>query len=139
MEIEGLSEFQKDLLDVAQRKLPKESFKIMRKIGSKARTQVARVARSEVEKQTGNYHKGFKRGKAFRDEDGQIVVRVINSQPHAHLIEHGHRIVDKSGDEHGFVPGKKVMEKGIQKFDSTGQFDKMLETWLDDMLDSGKL
>lgn len=139
MKIDGLTDFQKDLLEVAQRKLPKESFKIMRKIGSKARTQVARHARSKVKKQNNVYHKRFKRGKVFKDEDGQIVVRVINSAPHAHLIEHGHRQVTKDGREVGFTPGKKVMATGIQKFDNTGEFETMLSDWLDDLLDKGDL
>lgn len=138
MKIEGLTEFQKDLLDVAQRKLPKETFKVMRKIGTKARTQVAKHARSKVKKDTGTYHKRFKRGKVFKDADGQIVVRVINSAPHAHLIEHGHRVV-RGGDEVGFAPGKKVMEQGIKNFDNSGEFEKMLSDWLDDLLDSGDL
>ncbi|MFJ5771406.1 HK97 gp10 family phage protein [Psychrobacillus sp. NPDC093180] len=137
--IEGLTEFQNDLLEVAQKRLPKESFKIMRKIGSKARTVVAREARSKVKKKSGNYHKKFKRGKVFRDQDGDIIVRVFNSSNHAHLIEEGHRMVTKSGDEVGFVPGKKVVEQGIHKFNSSGEYENMLADWLDDLLDSGRL
>lgn len=139
METKGLTEFQKDLLAMAQRKLPKESTKIMRKIGSKARTQVARKARSQVNKVTGNYHKKWKRGKVFKGNEGELVVRVINSSPHAHLIENGHRMVTHDGDEIGFVQGKKVLEKGMKDFDSSGQFESMLSTWLDDLLDGGKL
>ena len=139
LEIKGLSEFQVDLLDVAQVKLPKQSYKIMRKIGSKARTQIVRKARSEVKKDTGFYHSKFKRGKVFKDAEGKIVVRIVNSAPHAHLIEHGHRQVTKDGQEIGFVPGKKVMEKGMSQFDGSGTFDKMLLEWLDELLESGDL
>lgn len=139
LEINGLTEFQRDLLDVAQNKLPKESLKVMRKIGSKARTKVARKARSTVKKKTGNYHKGFKRGKAFKDTDGKYVVRVINSQPHAHLIEYGHQQVTKDGRNVGFVAGKNVMANGIAEFDSSGTFEKELLSWLDDLLESGDL
>lgn len=138
MEFEGLTDFQRDLLEVAQVRLPRETYKIMRKIGSKANTQVKKEARSKVKKVTGTYHKRFKRGKAFKDADGQIVVRIINSSPHAHLIEHGHRLV-RGGVEVGFVPGKKVMESGMANFDSSGQFDKMLSDWLDEELDKGNL
>jgi hypothetical protein len=138
-EMEGLTEFQEDLLEIAQEKLPKQTNKIMRKIGSKARTQVARLARSTVNKDTGMYHKRFKRGKVFKDDDGQIVVRVYNSAPHAHLIEYGHRQVTKDGEEVGFTPGKHVMVQGMKKFDDSGQFDSMLSDWLDDLLDSGDL
>lgn len=138
-QLTGLTEFQRDLLEVAQRRLPRESFQIMRKIGNKARTVVAKEARSRVKKDTGMYHKRFKRGKVFKDDEGKIVVRVINSAPHAHLIEYGHRQVSSNGTETGFVPGKKVMENGIEKFNSSGQFDKMLSDWLDEQLDRGNL
>lgn len=137
--IDGLTNFQKDLLEVAQEKLPKETFGIMRKIGSKARTHVAKEARSKVKKKAGTYHKKFKRGKVFKDNKGQIIVRVVNSSPHAHLIEHGHRNVTPGGREVGFTTGKKVMEQGIQNFDASGEFENMLSEWLDELLDSGKL
>lgn len=139
LEIEGLTEFQQDLLEVAQKKLPKESLKVMRKIGSKARTKVARKARSTVHKKTGNYQKGFKRGKAFKDSEGKYVVRVINSQPHAHLIEYGHQQVAKDGRNVGFVPGKKVLADGMADFDSSGIYEKELLNWLDELLESGDL
>lgn len=138
-ELTGLTEFQRDLLEVAQRRLPRETNKIMRKIGSKARTVVAKEARSKVKKDTGTYHKRFKRGKVFKDASGQIVVRVINSSPHAHLIEHGHRQVSRGGTETGFVTGKKVMEHGIENFNNSGTFEKMLSDWLDDELTRGNL
>ncbi|MFJ8261411.1 HK97 gp10 family phage protein [Rummeliibacillus sp. NPDC094406] len=139
MEIEGLTEFQNDLLDVAKKKLPKESYKVMRKIGSKARTKVARKARTMVKKKTGNYQKGFKRGKAFKDSEGKYVVRVINSQPHAHLIEYGHQQVTKDGRNVGFVPGKNILRNGMAEFDNSGVFEKELLNWLDDLLESGGL
>ncbi|RIJ65528.1 HK97 gp10 family phage protein [Rummeliibacillus sp. POC4] len=139
MEMEGLTEFQNDLLEVAQKKLPKESLKIMRKVGSKARTKVARKARSIVHKQTGNYQKGFKRGKAFKDSEGKYVVRIINSQPHAHLIEYGHKQVTKDGRNIGFVPGKNILANGMAEFDSSGVYEKELLNWLDDLLESGDL
>lgn len=153
MAIEGLSDLQRDLLDVANKKLPKESIKIMRKAGSKARTQVARKARQEVKKKTGKYHNKWKRGKVFKGIGGEMVVRVINSSPHAHLIEHGHRQVmnpPKSegrgfipgkgiGEEVGFVPGKKVLDKGMRDFEASGQYENMLSKWLDELLKDGKL
>jgi len=139
IELEGLDDFQRRLLEVAQRRLPKETPKIMRKIGSKARTAIAKEARSKVKKRDNVYHKRFKRGKVFKDPEGKFVVRVINSAPHAHLIEYGHRQVTKNGQEVGFVTGKKVMKNGIDNFNSSGQVDSMLSDWLDDLLRSGRL
>lgn len=139
LEINGLTELQKSLLEVAQKRLPKETKKVMRKAGSKARTHVARKARAKVKKKTGNYHKKFKRGKVFVNEHGETVVRVINSSPHAHLIEDGHRQVTKDGREIGFVPGRKVMKEGMDDFDNSGQYTEILSDWLDQLLRDGKL
>lgn len=140
MEIEGLTEFQMDLLEVAQQKLPKETPKIMRKVGSKARTQVAKRARRDVKKDSGKYHKKWKRGKVFKGRDDETVVRVFNSSPHAHLIEDGHRMVDHNGRYLGkFVKGKKVLDNGMKDFDSSGQMEKLVSEWLDKLLKDGKL
>lgn len=140
MELEGLTEFQLDLLEVAQRKLPKEIPKIMRKVGSKARTQVARRARKDVKKDSGKYHKKWKRGKVFRGREGEMVVRVFNSSPHAHLIEDGHRMVAHDGRDLGkFIKGKKVLDNGMKEFESSGQMEKMISDWLDKLLEDGKL
>ena len=46
--------------------------------------------------------KGFKRGKVYKYKGEEDTVRVYNSMPHAHLIENGHIIKDKTGKEHGF-------------------------------------
>lgn len=134
MEFVGLDEFQKDLLSLAQDKLPRETYKHMRKVGSKNAVQIRKVARAKVDKKTGMYHKRFKRGKVFRDDDGTYVVRVFNSSPHAHLIEYGHRLV-RGGQEVGFVPGKNVISEGSKNFDDSQQFEKMTAEWLDKMLD----
>lgn len=138
MEIKGLTEYQRGLMEVAQKRYPLESYKIMRQIGSKARTHVARKAKSTVHKVTGNYQKGWKRGKAFKGRNGEIVVRVYNSSPHAHLIEDGHRMITKGGKEVGFVKGAKVLDKSMREFEEK-EMESMLSDWIDDLLESGKL
>lgn len=153
-EIEGLTEMQNALLDVAQRRLPTETKKVMRKAGSKMRVYVKRRAKV-IGVKNDIYHKKFKRGKVFKNDRGEWVVRVVNSAPHAHLIEHGHRQVvqngrtrksdgryiayRRAGQEVGFVPGKKVMDKGAADFGRSGQYDEILGKWIDDLLKDGKL
>lgn len=140
IQMNGLTDFQRDLFDVATREVPNEAPKLMRKIGSKARTKVAKKGRSLVKKKSGTYHKKWKRGKVFVGYQGELVVRVINSAPHAHLIEDGHRMVDHEGNETGdFVPGKKVLDKGIREFESSGDVEKETVKWLDELLRKKKL
>ncbi|MGG2053100.1 HK97 gp10 family phage protein [Lysinibacillus pakistanensis] len=138
MQITGLTNFQKDLLKTSKA-VPKEMPKIMRKVGTKARSVVAKRARSDVKKLTGNYHKSWKRGKVFIGNEGAMVVRVYNSSPHAHLIEDGHRQVTKDGQEVGFVRGKRVLEKGMVEFDSSGVAGDMISDWVDELLEQNKL
>lgn len=134
-EIKELDNFQKKLLKKAQKEFPRETYRFLRKAGSKGRTYIARKARKLVKKKTGNYHKAWKRGKAYKKRDGSYEVQIRNSAPHAHLIEYGHRQVSKNGTEVGFVKGKHILEKGIKEYES--QFLNMLEDWLDEMLEKG--
>ena len=137
MEIRGLTEFQRDLMRTS-RKLPKKMPMIMRKIGSKARTHVAKKSRQLIKKDTGLYHKKWKRGKVFTN-NGEIVVRIYNSSPHAHLLEEGHRQVTKDGREIGFVQGRYPLKKAIREFEASGAVDDMFTEWLDKMLEENKL
>lgn len=134
-EVKELDNFQKKLLRKAQREFPRETYRFLRKAGSKGRTYVARKSRRIVKKKSGNYHKSWKRGRAYRKRDGSYEVQIRNNAPHAHLIEYGHRKVNKKGVEVGFVKGKRVLEEGIKEFES--QFFNLLEDWLDEMLDKG--
>lgn len=140
IQMNGLTQFQKDLFDVATKELPKEAPKLMRKIGNKAKSKVAKKARSLVKKKTGKYHKKWKRGKVFIGYRGELVVRVINSSPHAHLNEDGHWMVDHEGNKTGdFVHGKKPLDKGMREFESSGDVEKETVKWLDELLRKKKL
>lgn len=140
IDFEGLTEFQEDLLEVAQKTLPREVNKMMGKAGTRLNTVVKREARSAVDHTsgTGNYYRGFKRGKVFKDAEGKTVVRAINSAPHAHLIEYGHRLV-RGGKDVGFVPGRLIMSAGAKNFDSSGDFEKIISKELDRMLNEAGL
>lgn len=137
MRIQGLTDFQEDLLKVAQQS-PKAMRSVMGKVGNRAKTVVSKRAKMMIKKDTGLYHKRFKRGKVFIDAEGQFVTRVINSAPHAHLIEYGHRQV-VNGRVVGFVAGKKVLEKGIADFEASGDVEKTIGKALDDLLAKNKL
>lgn len=83
MKIEdNLDDFNRNL-DYMIAEMPRESYQVLRRTGSQARTIIARVARGLVKRKTGNYFKGFKRGKAHRTGDGTYRIRVYNNAPHA--------------------------------------------------------
>lgn len=122
----GLNEFEKSIRDL-EKHFPREQKRLLRQVGSKARTIVARKARQLVRKRSGRFRKSIKRGKVFQDNrNGQWTVRVYSKDPKVHLIEKGHRIVDRNGVEHGFQPGKHVFAKADAEVDR--QMTEIIET-----------
>ncbi|MCO1599827.1 HK97 gp10 family phage protein [Desulfosporosinus nitroreducens] len=132
----GLTEFRENITYL-ERNFPREAKRMLSRVGNKARTIVRRKARELVKRRTGNYQRSIKRGKVFEDRSssGDLTVRVYSSSkiaPHGHLIERGHRIVDKHGNEHGFKQGYLVFDKSKEEierdFDSIiiAEFDRVL-------------
>lgn len=136
LEFQGLTDFQKKLLAVAPKENRKEFNKMFRKVGNRGMTHVRREARMKIDAKsgTGNYMKGFKRGKVFEDNEGKIVVRLLNKSPHGHLIEKGRRIVGKDGSEHGFKPGYHIVENGAKNFENSGDYETMLSRGVDELI-----
>ncbi|SFB62600.1 Bacteriophage HK97-gp10, putative tail-component [Cohnella sp. OV330] len=117
-----------------QQHYPKEARQIMLRSGTKARAIISRKAKQLVHKVTGNYLRSIKRGKVWIDEGaGWYKVRVYTRSPHGHLIEYGHRIVDKAGNEHGFARGYHVFDKAANEI--ADQWDEILEREFDRIMD----
>lgn len=137
-----LDDFTKDLLSAANDlQNGKYAKQFIRKEGSKLRKETVKEAKSKVKKKTGNLFKGIKRGKAFSDDE-DTMIRVYGTNPkgagdiapHVHLLNNGHRIVDKNGREHSFKEGVHFFESALENFDS--QFVNDIEGFVDDMLDN---
>lgn len=132
VEIEGVDEFVKEMVEIASKEYPKQVKKMLQKSGNKLRKIVVAKAKSKVKKKTGNYLKGFKRGKVYKYAGDEDAVRVYNSAPHAHLIEYGHRkITKKTKKEIGFVKGYHVLDGIKEEFDE--EFQKDIEEMLDNL------
>lgn len=118
--------------------LQKEGNKLKRRTNARARA---------VGTVSGSYKKSIKRGKVWSKGDNTSV-RVFSNEPHAHLVEDGHyqvlnppkgkgmgRGVKKGkgiGRRIGYVPGRKVFQKGYQDFAST--YEQDCETMVDEMI-----
>lgn len=127
-----LDAFQKELDDL-QRLFPREARRLMLRSGTKARAVVVNRAKQTVKKLTGKYLKSIKRGKVWVDNStGDYKVRVYTRAPHGHLIEKGHRIVDKDGIEHGFAKGFHVFDKAAQDIEE--QFTAIVEAEFDKIM-----
>jgi len=131
VKIEGLNEFTKEMLDICSKEYPKQVKRMLQKSGNKLRRKVVGKAKGMVKTKTGNYIKGFKRGRVYKYGGDEDAVRVYNSAPHAHLIEYGHRMVTKSGKEVGFVKGYHVLDGIKEKFSE--EFSKDIDEMLDNL------
>lgn len=132
------TEFEEELLDLAKElNNGKEAKKFLRKTGTKLKNRTVKVAKSKINKKTGNLFKGIARGKPYKYYvDGSLAVRVYPKNPanHAHLLNNGHRIVDKNGKEHGFAKGYHFFEDGADMYEE--EYYKDTEDFLDDLLDN---
>ena len=132
-DLRELTQFEKKILDLATKKMPKQSKQFMRKEGSKLTKKTKAKAKSEVKKRSGGYHKSIKRGKVY-NYNGALAIRCYSTSRRAHLIEKGHRLI-VHGQEKGFVQGKRVFEKAEKEFQ--GEFYKDTQKFIDDMLEKG--
>lgn len=132
-----LDEFSKDLIAASQDfERGKHTKAFLRKTGNKLKTKTIKHAKSKTNRKTGNLLKGIKRGKPYKyNLTGNMAIRVFGGKPgfHIHLLNNGHRIVDKSGKEHGFVQGKRFMESAAEEH--TSSYIEDSEKFVDELLD----
>ncbi len=137
-DVRELDEYTLKLIKLAEKTMPKECNKFMKQEGSKLNSKAKKKARKEVKKKTGNYMKGFKKGKkVYEYGDTKYNIRVYNNAPHAHLIEYGHNIVGHKPDEKqsGYAKGKFVLENASKEFEK--DFVKDTYDLVDTLLDKG--
>jgi len=131
LEISGLDTMQKKLSYVAT-KYPYESEILLKKMGNKFR--------NSVKKKTPNsgYESKRKLIKSYRVSKVQgagkdLYVEFRSTSPHFHLVERGHRIVDKNGRDTGKrVQGKFMVEKTVLEYQK--DFPKEVEKMVDQLL-----
>lgn len=125
-DVSELDNFSRGLQRTGQA-IQKQQKAFLRKEGTKLKNETVREAR-KVGKKTGKYLKSIKRGKVY-EYNGAQAVRTYSAAPHAHLIEHGHRMVTHDGREVGFVPGSHVFETARKSFEP--QYQNDVEDFLD--------
>ncbi|WP_407309772.1 HK97 gp10 family phage protein [Desulfosporosinus sp. SB140] len=75
----------------------------------------------------------YKLSKVQYDRNGSFIT-MTNTSPHFHLVEKGHQIVGKNGQEHGFASGKHMVETSMIEVEQTLPYT--VGTWLDGILGS---
>lgn len=124
-----LSDFTKEVIDLAQDLYPKDVKKFLKGEAAKGSKIAKGIAQKEVNKKTGNYLKGFKSGKVYKFGK-DTCVRFYNGSPHGHLIEKGHK--NKDGT---YTLGKFVIQKAGQLFEK--EFIEDVENFAEEILNKG--
>lgn len=131
LEIQGLDTLQRKLKYISNR-YPYESEVLLTKMGNKFR--------NSVKKRTPNsgYESKRKLIKSYRVSKVQgagkdLYVEFRSTSPHFHLVERGHRIVNKKGRDTGKrVQGKFMVEQTVLEYQKA--FPKEVEKMVDKLL-----
>lgn len=140
-DIHELEDFAKDMLELAEKKLPRETKSFIKKQANQLKTDTKKKAKSMgIPDTKGMFYSGFRSGKVYKYE-GNLSCRTYNGSPVAHLLENGHLMIGHKPDRRAlklryggtFIPGYHYMEKAYQEFknryiDNTEKFiDQMLK------------
>lgn len=114
-DLHELDEFTRDLVDLAQKQFPKEAKQFIQKQGNEGRKRLRANTRAVTKKRTGNLLRGIQQGKATKYK-GNYQIRIMNTAPHAHLIEYGHsNIKTRAGS------GSQGKTQGLPGADGAGE------------------
>ena len=128
IDISELNKLAKGLYEVGV-KFPRKQKKFMEKQGAHLKAATVSEGKKHGKNIAKMSKRGTKLGKYYRHKKS-AAIRVYSAEPHAHLIEDGHRMVTHDGQEVGFVPGAHVFENASKKFEP--HFLKEVEGMIDE-------
>lgn len=143
LNVQELTDFARNFIDKTSKQYPNEVKKFLRSEGNKLKRRILKNAKNKFnhrneaknEKHKKAYINKFNRGQPYQYKGDENAVRVYNNSNHAHLLEYGHRIVDRYQNEHGFKQGEHIVDNTSKEFKE--EFAKDIENWVDDMLNKG--
>lgn len=128
----------RNILELAQETMPKETKKFMRREGGRLATATRKLARATFKKKTGNYFKSIKSSRAWRNSRGGYGVYALASRniaPHAHLLEYGHKLVAWGRQTNRRTTNFRTFEKASKSFERT--FISDTEVFIEKVVESG--
>lgn len=135
LDISEWEEYNQDLLYLIEETMPKECKKFMRREGGRLRTASRQTARSSVRKKTGNYFKGIKSSKGWRNSAGGYGVKVYATAPHSHLLEEGHDVYRRGVNTGKRTRAFKIMKNANVAFAS--RFWQDCDAFIGQMVENG--
>lgn len=131
LEVSGLDTMQKKLKYVATH-YPYESELLLKKMGNKFRASVKRRTPDSGLQSKRKLMKSYRVSKV-QGAGKDLYVEFRSTSPHFHLVERGHKIVDKNGRDTGKrVEGKYMVEKTALEYQKT--FPKEVEKMVDSLI-----
>lgn len=107
----------KDVINLSK-SLEEEGKKFLLEQAGILKKKTLRIANNKIKKKTGNYIKSLKRGRVFTFEGNVHKCSVFSYAPHAHLIEYGHKMLDKNKNSTKLekVKGKEIFKEAREEF-----------------------
>lgn len=131
IKFKGLDEFASQLQTLRE-KYPDEAEKELRKLGNILKKKaIEKTPEGKATKDKYALKKCYHLS-STKQAGSAVFVEFNSSSPHFHLIERGHKIVDKDGKEHGFVPGVHMVESSMNEMDK--EVPEELENWIGKMI-----
>ena len=131
IDINGLDTIQKKLNYISTR-YPYESEILLTKMGNKFRNSVKKKTPDSGYESKRKLMKSYRVSKV-KGAGKDLYVEFRSTSPHFHLVERGHRIVDKNGKDTGKrVQGKFMVEQTVLEYQKA--FPKEVEKMLDNLL-----
>lgn len=131
LEISGLDTMQKKLNYVAT-KYPYESEILLTKVGNKFRNSVKKRTPDSGKQSKRKLMKSYRLSKV-QGTGKDLYVEFRSTAPHFHLLERGHKVVDKNGKDTGKrVNGKLMIEQTALEYQRA--FPKEVEKMVDKLI-----
>lgn len=135
LDISEWTDFDRDLLEFVKDTMPRETKKFMRREGGKLRTASRRQARATIKKKTGNYLKGIKNTKGWKNSQGDYGVKVNARAPHSHLLEAGHYVFRRGKNTGKRTRAFYIMRDAKSSFE--GRFWNDAQEFIYKLVDNG--
>lgn len=138
LDFSELSEFNASMLRMVEKDFPNEAKKFMQRAGNALTKDMRQNYRRLTKRKTGNLIRGLSRGRAYFYAGDEYQIRVKNKAPHAHLIEHGHRVVGHKPNmtfKGKYVKGRHVAGMSANQFGK--KYVELADKFVDDLLERG--
>lgn len=133
-DVSEFDKFTKDMIDMAQKKMPKKLSKFMNTESRKLTSATKKESKAAVEKRTGSYHSSIKKRRTY-NKNGIYSGGTVSADRKAHLLEYGHNQVigrgPRKGTKVGVVAGRNVFKAAADSFEDEFNYD--LSEFVDDV------